>query len=95
MLFRSIDFRKEISDEEGNQLTQLQEFYNEHFVRKEKKGDAYATNKDPLYIKFLPRYYFLGFSQSALNNCKGIEQCIGWEDSNNGGSNGTFDPLAE
>ena len=92
---KGIDFRKEISDEEGNQLTQLQEFYNEHFVRKEKKGDAYATNKDPLYIKFLPRYYFLGFSQSALNNCKGIEQCIGWEDSNNGGSNGTFDPLAE
>ena len=90
-----IDLRKEISDEAGNQLTELQEFYNEHFTRKLKKGDAYDSNKQPLKMKFSPRYYFLGFSQGALNNCSGIEQCIGWEDSNNGGSPGTFDPLAE
>lgn len=92
---KGVDFREEISDVEGNQLAELQSFYNDHFTRKTKKGDAYDSNKQPLTIKFLPRYYFLGFSQGALNNCSGIEQCIGWEDSNNGGSPGTFDPLAE
>lgn len=90
-----LDLRKEINDEEGNQLTELQQFYNEHFMRKLKKGDAYDSNKQPLTINFLPRYYFLGFSQGAMNNNEGIEQCIGWEDSNNGGTMGTFDPLAE
>ncbi len=30
-----------------------------------------------------------------MNSTKGIQQTIGWEDYNNGGANGTFDPLAE
>ena len=93
--FKGLDLRQEINDEEGNQLTLLQAFYNEHFVRMVRKGDAYDSSKVPLYMNFLPRYYFIGLANGAMNNCVGIKQNIGWADTNNGGANGTFDPLAD
>ena len=44
---------------------------------------------------FLPRYYFLGFAEGAQKANQTLPQTIGWADYNNGGANGTFDPLAE
>lgn len=42
-----------------------------------------------------PKYYFLGLYQSAQSANSTLKQTIGWGDYMNGGSNGTFDPLAE
>ena len=39
--------------------------------------------------------YLLGFSSGAQSSNKGLPQNIGWQDYNNGGAMGTFDPLAE
>jgi hypothetical protein len=47
-----------------------------------------------LYMNFLPRYYFIGFSSGIQSSNKTLEQTIGWEDYENNGDNGTFDPLA-
>ena len=47
------------------------------------------------YINYLPKYYFLGFTQGVSAHNQGLLQTIGWEDYNNGGALGTFDPLAE
>lgn len=93
--FKGLDLRQNLSDESDSQLAALQDFYNQYLDRVLRKGDAYDSNKVPLYISFLPRYYFLGFAISAMNNCAGIEQNIGWEDTNKGNAPGTFDPLAE
>ena len=49
----------------------------------------------PKYMNFLPRYYFLGFAEGAQKANQTLPQTIGWADYNNGGANGTFDPLAE
>ena len=65
-----------------------------HLVYKLKKGDSYDSNKVPLTMKFLPRYYLFGFTQGSMNNNTALPQTIGWEDTNSGGM-GTFDPLAE
>ncbi len=78
-----------------SQLETLKSWYETHLVRNLKKGDGRDSNHNDEYISFLPRYYFLGLSQGALNNNLKIQQTIGWEDSNNGGSAGTFDPFAE
>ncbi|MBQ0085395.1 MAG: RagB/SusD family nutrient uptake outer membrane protein [Prevotella sp.] len=86
-----IDLRKEL-DEDG-QTANLQSWYENYLKRKTKKGDSYDQNHIPLYIKFLPRYYFLGLSKGAQSNNKQIGQTIGWEDNNNGGAMGTFDPF--
>lgn len=80
----------------SEQLTALKEgFYDKYLVRKTKKGDSYDSNNSPLYIQFQPHYYILGLTQSAQTNNPTLEQTVGWEDYNNGGANGTFDPLAE
>ena len=78
-----------------SQLETLKSWYETHLVRNLKKGDGRDSNHNDEYITFYPRYYFLGLSQGALNNNLKIQQTIGWEDSNNGGSAGTFDPFAE
>ena len=65
-----------------------------HLQYKLRKGDAYDSNKVPLTMQFLPRYYLFGFSQGSMNNNTALPQTIGWEDTNTGAM-GTFDPLAE
>ena len=69
--------------------------YKDNLVWKEKRGDGYDSNHNLLYINFRPKYYFLGFSSGASSANNLIPQTIGWGDYNNGGANGTFDPLAE
>lgn len=77
------------------QLETLKAWYQDNLVLKERKGDGRDAQHNDLYIKFLPKYYFLGLSTGAQNSNKGLAQTIGWEDYNNGGTAGTFDPLAE
>lgn len=88
----AVDLRQEgLTD----QLTTLATWYNENLVMKVKKGDSYTSAHEQLYMNFRPKYYLLGFPSGVSAENKGIEQTIGWGDYNNGGSNGTFDPLAE
>ncbi len=86
-----VDLRK--SNLSDQNLT-LANWYKEHLVMKVNKGDSYDLNKNMLYINFRPNYYFLGLSSGASAANKGIPQTIGWQDANNAGSMGTFDPLA-
>ena len=87
-----VDLRQE---DLTSQLETLRDWYNQNLVRKLKKGDGRTSAQEDLYMNFLPRYYFLGIPRGALNNMQAVDQTIGWEDSHNGGANGTFDPLAE
>ena len=87
-----LDYRK---DNLSEQTRELKAWYSTHLVRRLQKGDAYDSNHGELFISFLPRYYFLGFSSVIQSQDRTLPQTIGWEDSNNGGANGTFDPLAE
>lgn len=86
-----IDYRKPLYE----QTLVLKDWYNKYLIRKDKKGDSYDSNENELKINFLPRYYFLGLASGPQSNNKGLPQMIGWGDYNNGGSNGTFDPLSE
>lgn len=87
----ALDLRTDLA----GQMTTLKNWYKNNLTYKLKKGDAYNSDKVPLHTKFFAKYYFFGLTQGALNNNSKIEQTIGWEDSNKGNSNGTFDPLAE
>lgn len=87
----AIDLTKDIS----TQQTALKNFYATYLTRKKKKGDAYTSDKGEKYMKFYPKYYLLGLYQGAQNANATLKQTIGWGDYMNGGSNGTFDPLAE
>lgn len=87
----AMDLRKELTNEQER----LKTFYEANLTRKTKKGDSYNDSHSELYITFLPRYYFLGFNQGIQGNNSTLQQTIGWGDYMNGGSNGTFDPLAE
>jgi len=87
----AVDYRKELT----TQLEQLREFYATKLVRKLKKGDARDLNHINLTMMFFPKYYFLGFAQGAQSSNQYLGQTIGWEDYNQSGANGTFDPLAE
>ena len=87
----AVDYRKSLT----TQLEQLKEFYATKLVRKLKKGDARDQNHINLTMMFFPKYYFLGFTQAAQSNNTNLGQTIGWEDYNQAGANGTFDPLAE
>lgn len=89
--FVGVDLRKSNLSEQN--LT-LANWYKEYLVMKVNKGDSYDLNKNMLYINFRPNYYFLGLSSGASAANKGIPQTIGWQDANNAGSMGTFDPLA-
>ena len=77
------------------QLTNLKTWYNTNLVTTYKTGDGYDSQKNPYHISFRPKYYLLGFSQGVMTHNAKLEQTIGWADYNNGGQNGTFDPLAE
>ena len=87
--FATIDLREPLESQQDD----LKKFYSQYFVRKMKKGDAYDSNQIPETMHFFAKYYFLGLTQGALNTDTGLEQTIGWQDSNNGNANGTFDPL--
>ena len=87
-----VDLRKE---DLNSQLETLAAWYRANLKQKINKGDAYDSNKNLLYINFRPKYYFLGFSSGTSKDNVGLPQTIGWGDYNNGGANGTFDPLAD
>lgn len=87
----AVDYRKELS----SQLETLKEWYVENLTRKDNKGDARDQNKNDEYMAYQPHYYFLGLSTGAQSSNKALPQTIGWDDYNNGGAAGTFDPLAE
>ena len=78
----------------NSQLETLQTWYAANLKTTYRSGDGYDSQKNLKYITFLPKYYFLGLSNGAqVHNAK-LPQTIGWQDYNNGGANGTFDPLA-
>ena len=87
----AVDLRQDLAP----QLETLKTWYKANLVRKDWKGDSWSSNKVKLYIKFLPKYYLMGIPRGAQSNMKSAAQTIGWDDYNNGGANGTFDPLAE
>ncbi|HRN15911.1 MAG TPA: RagB/SusD family nutrient uptake outer membrane protein, partial [Xylanibacter oryzae] len=87
----AVDLRKDL----GPQLQTLKAWYKSNLVLKLKKGDARNASHVDEYMYFNPRYYFLGLSSGASVVNKSLPQTIGWEDSNNGGAAGTFDPLAQ
>lgn len=87
----AVDLREELP----SQLETLTTFYNQYLERNKKKGDSYDVSHSELYMNFRPKYYFLGFAQGAQSANTTLPQNIGWGDYNNGGSEGTFDPLAE
>ena len=97
-----VDFRQA---DIQTQLTTLKEWYTANLVPQYKLGDGQDAQKNVEYITFLPKYYFLGLSSGAqnanssspadYNGGRGLPQTIGWQDYNNGGAAGTFDPLAE
>ena len=77
------------------QLEALKAWYQDNLVLKERKGDGRDAQHNDEFISFRPKFYFLGLSTGAQNSNKGLAQTIGWEDYNNGGAPGTFDPFAE
>ena len=79
----------------ATQLETLKTWYNTNLVTSYKLGDGRDSQHNALYINFRPKYYFLGLSSGAQTHNQKLPQTIGWEDYNNGGANGTFDPLAE
>lgn len=87
----TVDLRKDLT----TQLPQLAAWYADNLVRKDKKGDARDSQHNDEYINFRPNYYFLGLSSGASAADKSLPQTIGWQDYNQGGAMGTFDPLAE
>ena len=86
-----VDLRKDLTQ----QLEDLKTFYKKYLVYTERPGDNRNSDYTKRYIKYLPKYYFLGFTQGVSAHNQGLYQTIGWEDYNNGGAMGTFDPLAE
>ena len=87
-----VDFRKA---DVATQLDSLKSWYAQNLVVTEKRGDGYDSQKNLLYMNYRPKYYILGLSSGAQSANKDIPQTIGWQDYNNGGANGTFDPLAD
>lgn len=86
-----VDLRKELKP----QIDTLANWYAKNLKINEKRGDGYDSNHNLLYMNFRPKYYFLGLTTAASAQNKGMAQTIGWEDSNNGNSLGTFNPLAD
>lgn len=86
-----VDLRKDLT----SQNEELANWYKTNLVRNTKKGDGRDSQHNDEYINYRPNYYFLGLSSGASAAGKGLSQTIGWQDYNNGGAMGTFDPLAE
>ena len=78
-----------------DQLAALKLWYNTNLVTQYKMGDGRDSQHNAEYITFRPKYYLLGLSSGAQSHNKKLPQTIGWQDYNNGGAPGTFDPLAE
>jgi hypothetical protein len=87
----AVDLRQDLTA----QLDNLKTWYDTYLTYMERPGDERYSDYTLKYIKFLPQYYFLGFSYSVSNHNNGLLQTIGWQDYNTGGAWGTFDPLAE
>lgn len=87
----ALDLNEDLTEQQET----LKTWYETNLVRKQKKGDARDSNQIDLYMNFRPHYYFLGLGSSAQSNNSLLPQTIGWEDYNNGGAAGTFDPFAE
>jgi hypothetical protein len=87
-----VNFSKE---DLSTQLADLKTWYNTNLVTSYKMGDGRDSQHNALYSNFRSKYYFLGLSSGAQTHNQKLPQTIGWEDYNNGGANGTFDPLAE
>ena len=87
-----VDFRKQDID---TQLETLRQWYADNLVTSYRTGDGYDSQRNVKYITFFPKYYLLGLSAGAQSHNSRLPQTIGWQDYNNGGANGTFDPLAE
>lgn len=92
---KGLNLTQDFSNNSKSHMDDLIEFYKENLKRKTRKGDAYDVNQGKEYISFLPYYYFLGLQQGIQGSNATLLQTIGWGDYNNGGANGTFDPLAE
>lgn len=86
-----VDLRQDLTA----QIDALKTWYAANLVWKENRGDGYDANHVLEYINFRPNYYLLGLSSSASTENKELPQTIGWQDNNNSGAMGTFDPLAE
>ena len=84
-----------MSENFGDQLNALAEWYSENLVTSVKLGDGRDSDHNLLYINFQPQYYFLGLSSGAQSGNKGLPQTIGWEVYNGGGAMGTYDPFEE
>ena len=76
-------------------LQALKAWYEENLVWMQRPGDGRNSDKTPQYINFLPKYYFLGIKSGVMSHNKGLLQTAGWEDYNNGGAMGTYDPFEE
>ena len=87
-----VDFRQA---DLATQLETLRTWYSDNLVTLYKSGDGYDSQKNLKYITFLPKYYLLGISYGAQTHNARLPQTIGWQDYNNGGANGTFDPLSD
>ena len=83
-----LDLMSDISSTTTN-MGNLVTFYDNYLYRKTTQVDGGLT------IAFQPEYYFLGLRYSAQLNNSTLKQTIGWGDYENGGANGTFDPIAE
>lgn len=86
-----MDLRQDITA----QINALKTWYTANLKWKENRGDGYDTNHVLEYVNFRPNYYLLGLSSSASTENKELPQTIGWQDNNNSGAMGTFDPLEE
>lgn len=86
----ALDLRKPLA----GQQEVLRDWYHDYLVRKTKKGDSY-NDQTEMYMNYRAKYYLLGLPYGALSTDANLQQTIGWQDTNRGGANGTFDPLAE
>ncbi|MGN1376541.1 MAG: RagB/SusD family nutrient uptake outer membrane protein [Prevotella sp.] len=69
----------------------LAEFYDNNLNRKDANLDG---NDDALTVTFLPKYYFLGFKQNAMQMNVTLHQTVGWHDLSRN-ADGLFDPLSD
>lgn len=72
-------------------------FYKPFLQRKMKRGDGRNSDNTVtgMVVTYQPRYYLIGLNSGALGANPTLEQTIGWENTEKGNANGTFDPLAE
>jgi hypothetical protein len=78
----------------ADQLAALKTWYEANLTWQLRQSGRYSDHSLKT-IYFNPRNYFLGLKANVSQKNVGIYQTVGWEDVNNGGAMGTFDPLAE